>query len=128
WRSGCTARPRAPAATSPARGWWSSQSGFCCLNSGDGHMTYNASLGFGSGVIFMTPAAGTTPLRVGILQDVSFDMSWDQKPLYGQNQWAVALARGKAKGSIKAKTAQIDSGVIGSIILGGTPTTGQKLI
>ena len=90
-------------------------------------MTWNVSLGFGSGVMFVTPSGGS-PLRVGIMQDVSFDISFDQKPLYGQNQWPIALARGKAKGSIKAKTAQIDSGVIGALILGGTPVPNQNVI
>jgi hypothetical protein len=90
-------------------------------------MTWNVSLGFGSGVMFVTPSGGS-PLRVGVMQDVSFDISFDQKPLYGQNQWPIALARGKAKGSIKAKTAQIDSGVIGTLILGGTPVPNQNIM
>lgn len=92
--------------------------------------TYNQSLGFGSGFIYMTPlgVAAPTPVRVGVLQDVSFDISWEEKELYGQNQWAVAIANGKAKGSIKAKNATIDSQAIGTIILNGAPVAGQEQI
>lgn len=88
-------------------------------------MPYVQSVGFGSGFMFMTPAAGGTPVRVGILQEGSFDVSFDEKPLYGQNQWPVALARGKAKGAIKSKFAQIDKDAIGKIFFGGSPAVGQ---
>src|SRR4029077_16117063 len=93
-------------------------------------MTYNASLGFGSGFIFMTPLSGSnlTPVRVGLLQDVSVDISFEEKPLYGQNQWAYAIANGKAKGAIKAKQAIIDSKSLGTVLLGGTPVAGQGQI
>lgn len=93
-------------------------------------MTYNASVGFGSGFIYMTPLSGSnlTPARVGLLQDVSFEISFEEKPLYGQNQWAYAIANGKAKGAIKAKNAIMDSRVIGTLILSGTPVAGQEQI
>lgn len=93
-------------------------------------MTYNQSIGFGSGFMYMTPLTGSllTPIRVGLLQDVSLDISWEEKPLYGQNQWAAAIANGKAKGAIKAKNATIDSGAIATVILNGTPAAGQNLI
>lgn len=91
-------------------------------------MAYNESLGFGSGVMYMTSAAGGTPVRVGILQDVSFDISFDEKPLYGNSQFPVALARGKAKGTIKAKFARLDAIAIGSMFFGGTPVAGQEVI
>lgn len=90
-------------------------------------MVYTVNKSFGSGFMFMTPL-GTTiaqPIRVGILQDISLDISFDEKPLYGQNQWAYALARGKAKGACKAKSAQIDSLMIGTVFFGVTPGTGQ---
>lgn len=90
-------------------------------------MTYNVSIGFGAGQMFLTPAQGGGPVRIGILQEPSLDMSFDEKPLYGQNQWAVAIARGKAKGSVKAKFAQIDSGAIVKCFLGVTPIAGQDI-
>lgn len=92
--------------------------------------TYNQSLGFGSGFIYMTQLGVTTPtpIRVGVLQDVSFDISWEEKELYGQNQWAIAIANGKAKGSIKAKSATIDAKMIGTMILNGAPVAGQEQV
>jgi hypothetical protein len=44
----------------------------------------------------------------GVLQDVSVDISGDIKELYGQNQFAEAVARGKAKISCKAKFGRIN--------------------
>jgi hypothetical protein len=93
-------------------------------------MTYNVNKGFGSGYMFMTPlgTAIAQPIRVGILQDISMDISFDEKPLYGQGQWAYALARGKAKGACKAKFAQIDSLAMGQVFFGVTPVAGQNQI
>ena len=91
-------------------------------------MPYTQSLAFGSGFMFMTPAAGGTPVRVGLMQDVSFDITFDEKPLYGQNQWPAAMARGKAKGAIKSKFAQIDKDAIGRLFFGATPVAGQEQI
>ena len=93
-------------------------------------MTYTVNKGFGSGVMFMTPlgSAIAQPIRVGIMQDVSMDISFEEKPLYGQTQWAYALARGKAKGDCKAKFAQIDSLAMGQVFFGVTPSAGQNQI
>lgn len=94
-------------------------------------MAYSIPIGFGTGFLFMTPqvAAGVAnPVKVGILQDVSMDFSWDEKPLYGTAQFPVAVARGKAKLQCKAKEAQIDSLAIATVILGGTPVLGEDVI
>lgn len=92
-------------------------------------MAYAKSFGFGSGFMFMTPATtNPTPVRVGVMQNVSIEISFDEKPLYGQNQFPEAVARGKAKASCKCEFAQIDSQAISSIFLGGTPVAGQGII
>src|SRR5579859_1967579 len=95
-------------------------------------MAYTQSIGFGSGFLYMTPqvAAGIvpTPIRMGILQHVDLDFTFDEKPLYGQNQFPVAIARGKAKLTCKAAFAQIDSGAVGSIFLQGTRNAGEDVI
>lgn len=93
-------------------------------------MTYNQSVGMGSGFLYFTPLSGTsiTPVRVALLQGIDFEMSWEEKPLYGQNQWAAAIANGKAKGSLKAKNATIDSGAAATILLNGSPGAGQNAI
>ena len=72
---------------------------------------------FGSGVLWGTPLqdalgntiANPTPFQFGILQDVSIDMSFDEKLLYGTSAFPVDAGRGKGKISIKAKFANINS-------------------
>lgn len=93
-------------------------------------MVYSKSFGFGSGFLFMTPtgASDNTPVRVGVMQNVSLEFSFDEKPLYGQNQFPEAVARGKAKLTSKCAFAQIDSRAIGEVFLGGTPAAGQEQI
>lgn len=60
---------------------------------------------FGSGFIYGIPLFGTnlTPVLLGTLQDVSYDISSSTKELYGQLQFAVAVGRGPAKFTGKAK-------------------------
>lgn len=55
---------------------------------------------FGAGIIFATPSAGNlptnpTPQQVGVIQDLSIDISGDIKSLFGQYQWPVDSAIGK---------------------------------
>jgi hypothetical protein len=84
--------------------------------------------GFGAGALWGTPltdAAGAaianpTPLLFGVLQDVSVDISGDIKELYGQNQFAEAVARGKAKISCKAKFGRINGLLLNSLFFGQT--------
>ena len=72
---------------------------------------------FGSGVLWGTPlqdALGNaialpTPYQFGILQDVSIDMSFDEKPLHGTAGFPVDMGRGKGKIALKAKFANINS-------------------
>lgn len=87
---------------------------------------------FGAGVLWGTPlsdAAGAaitnpTPVQFGTLQDCSIDISADIKELYGQNQFAVAVGRGKAKISGKAKFAQMNGLLINSLFFGQTTSNG----
>ena len=84
--------------------------------------------GFGAGAVWMTPltdATGAaivnpTPLLVGTLQDASVDISGDVKELFGQNQFAEAVARGKAKIDIKLKFARWNGALLNSIYFGQT--------
>jgi hypothetical protein len=89
---------------------------------------------FGAGKLTAIPkldgagaaVANPTPVQVGVLQDVSFDLSFETKMLYGENQYPVAVGRGKAKIGLKAKTGQIDGRVLGSLLLGVNPTTVRR--
>lgn len=87
---------------------------------------------FGAGTLWATPltdAFGNTltapsPIRLGVTQEISTDISWDTKELYGQLQFAVAIARGKGKISLKVKHAQLNGAVWNNVLLGQTLTTG----
>lgn len=87
---------------------------------------------FGAGTLFATPKqdangnaiANPTPIRFGALQDVSLDISFDLKTLYGQNQFPLAIGRGKGKVSGKADFAQINGLALNSLVFGQTMTAG----
>jgi hypothetical protein len=89
---------------------------------------------FGAGKLIAVPttdAAGNaiavpTPVAVAVLQDVSVDFDFETKTLHGEKQFAVAIARGKAKISWKAKTGDFDSAALGSLLLGAAPTTARR--
>lgn len=88
---------------------------------------------FGSGTLWGYPiggnlAANPTPLKFGTLQDVNLEIAGDLKELYGQNQFAEALARGKYKVSGKAKFAQIVGKHLNDLFFGQTLNSGQKLV
>ena len=87
---------------------------------------------FGSGLLYgipLTDSSGAaisnpTPVRFGTLQEVSIDISFDVKQLYGQNQFPVAVGRGKGKLSGKAKFAQLNGTLINSLFFGQTLSSG----
>jgi hypothetical protein len=62
-------------------------------------------LGFGAGVLVVQAVGGATPVRVGVLQECSINFDPDLKELYGQHRYAIAIAGGKTKASVKAKYA-----------------------
>ncbi len=84
---------------------------------------------FGAGTLFLvrTDIATPTPVRVGTLQDVSVDMSFDVKELYGAYQAPVAVARGKQKITGKAKFAKLNARQINDAFFGQTMTTGEQV-
>ena len=85
--------------------------------------------GFGSGVLYgiRNDITGQTPIRFGTMQDVSIEFSAEAKELYGQLQFPVDVARGKAKITGKAKFGQISGLLFNNIFFGQTETTGQNL-
>jgi hypothetical protein len=92
---------------------------------------------FGAGAVFGTPltdAFGNTlaanvaaPTQFGVLQDVSIDISFDVKELFGQNQFPVAVGRGKGKLTGKAKFAQLNGYMLNSLFFGQTLAAGAVL-
>jgi hypothetical protein len=87
---------------------------------------------FGAGSLFGTPltdASGAaitngTPVQFGTLQDISLDVSFDVKELYGSLQFPVAVGRGKGKITGKAKQAQINGSMWNELFFGQTLNSG----
>lgn len=87
---------------------------------------------FGAGNMYVTQkqdASGTaianpTPYPLMVLQEGSIDLSSESKELYGQNQFPVAVGRGKSKMGIKVKPARIFAGVWNAIYFGQTLESG----
>ncbi len=79
---------------------------------------------FGTGSVFAL-VSGLTPVKIGVLQDIEIDISAAVSELYGQLQFPVAVGRGKAKISGKAKTGQLDINMFNSLFYGGTIDTTQ---
>lgn len=81
-----------------------------------------AQLGFGSGLLFgtRTDVSDSTPRQFGTLQEGGIDFSADTKQLFGQYQFPVDVARGKAKIEGKAKMGQISGSVFNDLFFGDT--------
>ena len=81
---------------------------------------------FGAGVLVGTPLtdyagnaiANPTPVQFGVAQEISLDISFDTKMLYGNLQFPVAVGRGKGKVSGKVKAAQVNGALFNSIVFG----------
>ena len=87
---------------------------------------------FGAGKLIAVPtqdALGNiilnpTPVLLGAMQDVQIDIGIDLKMLYGAQKYPLAVAQSKAKFEIKAKYADINGAVLGSLFFGKTATAG----
>ncbi len=79
---------------------------------------------FGVGSVFAL-VSGLTPVKIGVLQDIEIDISADVAQLYGSQQFPVAVGRGKAKLTGKAKTGTLDINMFNSLYYGGTIDTAQ---
>src|SRR5574337_950549 len=91
-------------------------------------MSNTTSVAFGSGVLIATPSgANATPVQFGALQDVTLDISFSSKQLFGQYQFPIAFARGEGKIAGKAKFANIDGTLFNTCFFGQTLSAGQKL-
>jgi hypothetical protein len=82
---------------------------------------------FGSGVLIgtRTDIANATPINFGLVQGVTIDESATVKELFGQNQRAVATARGTIKTTGKATVARISGLAMASLFYGFVPVAGQ---
>jgi hypothetical protein len=82
---------------------------------------------FGSGSLYGKSLTNTpaTPVRFGALQDVSIDMQFNTKELYGSSQFPLALGRGTGKIMGKANFAQFNAQTFNDLFFGlSNPATG----
>ena len=85
-------------------------------------------LKFGTGSLYaVSDSAGSTPIQFGAIQDVSVDISYETKELHGQFQMPIAVARGTAKITGKAKFGAINGRVYNDLFFADTLATGQTL-
>ncbi len=91
-------------------------------------------INFGSGKLIAVPTnladgtaiANPTPVILGTMQDVSLDLSTEIKTLYGSKRYPIAVGQGKGKTEIKAKYAEIDGAILGSLFFGKASAAGIK--
>jgi len=78
---------------------------------------------FGSGVLIGTPSGGS-PINFGLAQEVTLNIATTTKPLFGQNNFPVAIGSGTRKMSGKAKLARISGQALGNLFFGISPDAG----
>ncbi len=78
---------------------------------------------FGSGVLIGTPSGGS-PINFGLAQEVTLNIATTTKPLFGQNNFPVAIGSGTRKMSGKAKLARISGQALGNLFFGVNPGAG----
>jgi hypothetical protein len=81
---------------------------------------------FGSGVLIGTPSGGS-PINFGLAQEVTLNIATTTKPLFGQNNFPVAIGSGTRKMSGKAKLARISGQALGNLFFGISPGAGGVL-
>lgn len=83
---------------------------------------------FGSGSLWgINSAANSTPVRFGGIQDVSVEIQFNVKELYGQSQFPLAIGRGKGKIACKAKLATINGRTFNDLFFGQALAVGSNL-
>ena len=88
---------------------------------------------FGSGQLWSVPTinlaggaiSNPSPVLFGALQDVSVDISWSSKELFGTMQFPLAVARSTAKITGKAKAANIAASLFNTVF-GETITSASE--
>jgi hypothetical protein len=88
-------------------------------------------IAFGSGTLAAravdsNSAVVGTPAKFGILQNASVDISASTKELFGGSMFPVAVARGTAKITGKASSADINIRQYNDLFFGGTLVTGKQ--
>ena len=83
---------------------------------------------FGPGILWATRTdiANGTPYNIGFCNEFSTNLAFDTKPLFGQNQFPLLVARSTAKATGKIKAATLSGQALNAVLLGGTWTAGTQ--
>jgi len=79
---------------------------------------------FGSGVLIGTDSSGVS-VNFGLAQEVTLSLAQTIKPLYGQNNFPVAIGSGTRKLTGKAKLASLSGQALGRLFFGAAPVAGS---
>ncbi len=82
---------------------------------------------YGVGALFVVGADGT-PRKLAKLQDVNMDMSFTNKPLFGEKNVASLIPRGHGKITGKATIAKFSADVLNQVFFNQVATAGQVLL
>ena len=82
---------------------------------------------FGPGSLYVTrnDIAGQTPVNIGYAQEFTYDEASETKELFGQNQYALVVARGTIKTTGKMKAAVVSGLALNAVFNGQSFVTGQ---
>ena len=82
---------------------------------------------FGPGSLYVTrnDIPNQTPVNIGYANEFSYDESADTKDLYGQNQYALVIARGTIKATGKMKAAVVSGLALNAVFNGQSFAPGQ---
>ncbi len=83
---------------------------------------------FAAGILIGVNAANNQPVEFGALQDVSIDLSFTNKSLYGQRSFPLTVARGEGKITGKAKFANVNGLLLNTFFLNAPQTPGQMVV
>jgi hypothetical protein len=85
---------------------------------------------FGSGQVFgrRTGVTTPTPVLLGALQECNVDITFSTKELYGMYQFPLAIGRGTAKITGKAKFAQFNAGAFNDLFFGETAVNSGEVV
>lgn len=84
---------------------------------------------FGSGTLWGVPSsAAATPAKLAALQSVSVDIAFGTKPLFGQHNFPLTVARGTGKISLKASSAAFQARAFNDLFFNGTMNAGKLAV
>jgi hypothetical protein len=82
---------------------------------------------YGAGTLFAIPIGGGTPIKFGILQDVTVSIKRTSKKLFGRGSFPNAIGSGQGECMLKAKTGRIQASII-ALLLATSAGTGNTAI